>query len=131
MHDLKTIQRMNAEAARDLNQEAAQRREAKIPTTHDFQVGDRVISVSDYRHRHVGTVTFVAPGDDSQLSVRVNYDNGEIRWMRRNELDLYVETTPEQIAQRVLDNHGILDFWVQSGEEIRELLIEAVRIATN
>lgn len=38
------------------------------------------------------------------------------------------QPTPEEIAQQVLDNHRIRDDWRRTGEQIRALIAEAIRI---
>lgn len=37
-------------------------------------------------------------------------------------------STPDDIAQRVLDEHCIQDHWRRDGEQIRDLLVEAVEL---
>lgn len=38
------------------------------------------------------------------------------------------QRTPEGVAQRVLDEHCIKDHWVRTGNEIRKLIAEGVRL---
>ena len=108
MHDLATIQRMNAEA-----------------TDRPFEAGDRVTIVNTpYHEGRRGTISYI--DDDPGFPVRVEFgDSGG--WFARSELEH--RSTPEQIAQAVLDNHCIHDDWKRTGAQIRELLIEAVKEA--
>lgn len=112
MHDLKTIQRMNDE---------------EVDKT--FKYGDRVrVVLSSYFEGETGYVGEVAPGEALPIYVVLDNESGGV-WYSSSELAREFPKTPESIAQDVLDNHAIRDHFRRDGEQIRDLLIEAVNLA--
>lgn len=58
------------------------------------------------------------------------YGLNEIKRMNAERTDAAPVRTPRDIADEVLRKHAIQDHFRRNGEQIRDLLVEAVNIAT-
>lgn len=112
MHDLATIQKMNA--------------------TPDFKVGDLVMvkDCAPFAAGRIGTVSFVDNSEDreTELSVRVDFSDSGY-WFFPGELTTVIPDLVT-VAQGILDNHGIQDHFLRTGNQIRDLLVEALVMGT-